>query len=262
MGSKDSSKTRVAPTFDFLLQADPSGNSWLDRLLALGSRPQSVTSLTKGQRLIAGHDRRWGTDERGLPSPLALLEHLVRNLDPALVAKSSDTGTSLLKRRALGASDPRAIGDAIGQLRAGKRGRRWFVLEGESRPDALLETENLVVCIEGKRTEATCTSTTTWMKCRSQLLRHMDAATDQFRSKRVVGLLIVEGDGDAVAMHPSEHWKAECAAQYAPSMLADSLPHRTSEERTIIGENILGVTTWQAVCATFDIPWPPAPDIL
>jgi hypothetical protein len=88
----------------------------------------------------------------------------------------------------------------------------------------------------------------------------MDAATANFPRKRVVGLLIVEGDGDASALQPSEHWKTQCAAQYSPSMLRDSLPHRELAERSAIGENMLGVTTWQAVCAAFDIPWPPAPD--
>jgi hypothetical protein len=190
------------------------------------------------------------------------LEHLVTNVDSARVASAGDTGTTLAKRQALAEKDPRTIADAIGQLRSGKRGRRWFVLEGESRPDALLETDDLVICIEGKRTEATCTTETTWMKRRSQLIRHMDAATAAFPTKRVLGLLIVEGTGDGTARIPSEHWQSESGAQYAPDMLADSLPHRSHEEQENIASGMLGITTWQAVCAEFGIPWPPAPDVI
>jgi len=136
-----------------------------------------------------------------------------------------------------------------------------FVLEGESRPDALLETDTYVICIEGKRTEAVCTTHTTWMRTRSQLVRHMDAAIEAFPGKRVLGMLIVEGDGDATATTPSAHWQTECAAQTESTMLLDSLPHRNAIQREQIARGIVGVTTWQAVCQRFRLPWPPAADL-
>ena len=262
MGTNDSSRTRVAPVFDWLIAHDATGQSWVDRLLALGSRSEVMPSLPVQQSLIAAHGRRWGTNERGLYAPQSLLEHLVRNVDPKLVESAGDSGTTLVKRQALAAKDDRTIADAIGQIRAGKRGRRWFVLEGESRPDALIETNDLVICVEGKRTEAGCTTATTWMPRRSQLVRHMDAALEFFPEKRILGLLIVEGDGDGSARTPSDFWKAESAAQYAPAMLADSLPHREAIDRDKIASGMLGVTTWQAVCAEFGIPWPPSPDVI
>lgn len=260
MGTTDSSKTRVTPVFDRLFANDPTGATWVDRLLALGSRAELVPALPTHQTLVAGHKRFWGDNERGMFAPLALLEYLVRNIEPALVETSGDSGTTLAKRKALAARDPRTIADALGQLRSKRRGRRWFVLEGESRPDAFLETEELVVCIEGKRTEAGCTTSTTWMRSRSQLVRHMDAAMEQFPNKRVLGLLIVEGDGDATAVTPSTHWQNESAAQYARDMLDRSLPHRQVEERSAIEAGVLGVTTWQAVCSEFNLGWPPAED--
>ena len=41
----------------------------------------------------------------------------------------------------------------------------------------------------------------------------------------------------------SAFWKGQCAAQYAPSMLEGSHPHRGPAQRSHIGDNILGVTT-------------------
>jgi hypothetical protein len=60
-------------------------------------------------------------------------------------------------------------------------------------------------------------------------------------------------------VEPSDYWKEQCRAQYAEDMLRDSLPHRTPEQRQTIGDGIIGITTWQRVCAEFRIPWPPAP---
>jgi hypothetical protein len=184
------------------------------------------------------------------------------NLSPKKVRSSKNTGEVLRRRKALADDDATMINEAVTELRKGKRGRKWFVLEGASRPDALLEGESVVICIEGKRTESECTTETTWMELRSQLVRHMDAATHKFPNKRVLGLLIVEGDGDASAAVPSQFWTEQSTAQYTDAMLAGSLPHRPLGERDQIRNGILGVTTWQAVCSTFGIAWPPSPDVV
>lgn len=259
MGTKDSSRTRVAPVFDQLMAMDETGAAWLDRLIALGSRHDVSAHVPTGQRLVTNHPQRWGSTEASLPAPAELLEHLVQNLDPKRLATSTDTGTTLQKRTALAQRDPVVTAEALKALREGKRGRQWFVLEGESRPDALLEAQDVVLCIEGKRTEAGCTTETTWMELRSQLVRHMDAATEAYPNKRILGLLIVEGEGEPSTCSP--HWVAQSAAQYDDAMLRGSLPHRAPAERDRIAGGMLGVTTWQTVCSTFGIAWPPAPDL-
>jgi hypothetical protein len=233
--------------------------SWLDAVLATGSRSDIVATVPRGQRLVANHGPRWGTFEASVPAPISLLRYLVRNVDPRLVELSRDTGDTRAKRLALSKHNPATIEMAFEELNRGRRGREWFVLEGESRPDALLETEDLVTCIEGKRDESGCTTHTSWMPRRSQLLRHMDAALDAFPKKRVLGLLVVEGDGDANALAPAVRWIRECAAQYEQSMLDDSLPHRTSAQRRQIADGVLGVTTWQSVCAAVGVPWESLP---
>jgi hypothetical protein len=261
MGKQDSSKTRVVPVFDQLLDADPTGKSWLDELIGLGSRVDIVATVPKGQTLVANHGPRWGKHEASIPAPHKLLEYLVMNLSPKRVESSKNTGEVWTKRKALADDDAVMINDAVTELRKGKRGRRWFVLEGPSRPDALLEGEQIVLCVEGKRTEASCTTETTWMEIRSQLVRHMDAAMDRFPNKRILGLLIVEGDG-SIGVSPSPFWIAQSEAQYASRSIDASLPHRSQGQRRRISDGIVGVTTWQAVCSTFSLGWPPSPDVI
>jgi len=209
--------------------------------------------------LVTGHQTTWGAAEVPLPAPLALLEHLVEHVTEAQVIASGDIGDVLEQRRRLARHEPETVRAALAALRRGERGRRWFVLEGESKPDAVLEMTDAVLVVEGKRTERSCTSKTKWMGARSQLLRHMDAATERFPTKPVFGALLVEGDGGADSLAPSDHWLAESAAQCAPAMLDASLPHRTAKERAALASRMLGVATWQAVCADNAIPWPPAP---
>lgn len=260
MGIRDSSKTRVNPIFNHLLATDPTGASWLDGLYALGSRDSIVRTVPRGLRLIENHGRRWGDKESSLPAPQALLEFLVQNVDAESVKASSSSESAREKRAALARREQSVVEEALESIRAKKRGSEWFILEGSSKPDALLESGSTVLCVEGKRTESECTTETTWMKKRSQLVRHMDAASEAFPNKRVYGLLIVEGDGGSTAIQPSEYWIAQCASQFAQTMLDQSLPHRSTAERSRIADGILGVTTWQALCAKLGPHWSSVPD--
>jgi hypothetical protein len=257
MGTYNSSKTRVVPVFDQLFAEDPSGAAWLDGLMRTGSRAVEVSLAEIRPHLVDGHPPTWGRAELALPAPLPLLEHLVQTIALQQVAKSRDKGSTREKREALARRDPSTIAEALQALRRGSRGRNWYVLEGASKPDATLIMDDAVLVIEGKRTERSCTSLTTWMGARSQLVRHMDAAMERFPAKRILGLLLVEGDGGAEAITPSPHWIAETKAQYECAMLASSLPHRSPTERSLIAAGILGVATWQEVCKQNRIPWPP-----
>jgi hypothetical protein len=51
------------------------------------------------------------------------------------------------------------------------------------------------------------------------------------------------------------HWEAAARATITPAALDDSLPHCTSSERQVIADGFLGVTTWQQICAIFQIDY-------
>ncbi|MDP2858919.1 MAG: hypothetical protein Q8P50_13210 [Bacillota bacterium] len=226
------------------------------RLLELGSWAQDGRVPTPCGVLGLDHPCWWGRDERRLAAPLSLLEWLVRNVARDAVARSGDRGDTRAKRDALANRDPEVVDAALLHLRKGDRGRKWFVLEGHSAPDAFLETGELVFVVEGKRTEHSTTTTTKWMEKRSQLIRHMDAATEVAMGRPVLGLLLVEGDPtDPMAVPAS--WVEACAADVEPVLLNDSLPHRSHAERQALADGVLGAATWQRVCHEFAIPWPP-----
>jgi len=254
MGEFNSSTTRVERVFGRLFAHDARGAGWLPTLLNVG---QHGGQSNHGPLFVEGHAPTWGRQELSLPAPLGLLEHLITTITVDQVESSGDKGPVLALRRKLASRDPETVETALREVRAGSRGRKWCVLEGPSRPDATLEMSKSVLVVEGKRTERSCTSKTKWMRSRSQLLRHMDAATERYPNKRILGLLIVEGDGGADAIEPSEHWRREAAAQTAPTMLESSLPHRAPDVRKQIAAGILGVITWQYICAVHRIPWPP-----
>ena len=65
------------------------------------------------------------------------------------------------------------------------------------------------------------------------------------------GFFIVEGEPDGGAV-PALWMKAGQEA-ISPAIVADSLPHRSPEERTDIVQGFLGVATWQVVCTEFSV---------
>ena len=253
----DSSLTRVAPVFDRLLQRDRSGRSWIRQLLAL---PLHGTSRV-GDDLELGELRRhgWGKDEESLAPPVTLLRWLVCNIADPRDEGAWGNGPTGDNRRALRAKDERMISEALRELETKPPPQAWYVLEGPSRPDVYLETEQALVVIEGKRTEHGPTTHTTWMPVRHQMLRHIDAAWEKRDGRPVYGFFIVEGDG--VGDLP-EAWEDHAHATVSQDALDRSLPHRTNTERAAIAAAFLGVTTWQTVCKAFDIDWKTLPDEL
>ena len=259
MGRRDSSKTRVAPVFDRLCHCDPTGTVWLDRLIRLGSRESEVDLPSCVGELVPGHPRWWGEDERHLSPALGLLEWLVQNITAEAVMESRTSEETSRMRLALARRDPDVVQEALTRLRDGEKGKAWFVLEGESCPDAYLETDSIVLVVEGKRIERTTTSKTTFMPKRSQLIRHMDAAWEVADGRRVLGLLLVEGESPDPMLVP-EQWSSASDEQLRPALLVPSLPHRTVEERDAIAGSVLGAATWQRVCEEFSIEWPTVED--
>lgn len=131
-------------------------------------------------------------------------------------------------------------------------GRNWYTLEGPSQPDAFIEADNLVVVIEGKRTESAPTTETEWMRVRHQMLRHIDAAWELRGQRPVIGLMIVEGENSGPTL-PGAYRDYRSSLE-GSAALTESLPHRSSEEQAAILQAFAGVTTWRAVMDALHIP--------
>ncbi len=225
---------------------------WVRRLLALptlGSGAEVSAQLDLS--FVAGG---WGSSERGLVPPVSLLSWLVRNLPV-----KSDNSVSDDRRAKLIARDPDTIAEALLLLRTAGIGKGWHVFEGPTYPDALLETPDALIVVEGKRTESGPTTKTKWMPERHQIWRHLDAAWELRGRRQIFGFFIVEGT-EPDPMQVSARWREAAALTLLAASLDASLPHRSELEREGIRRAFLGVATWQSVCATFGLDFNTLPD--
>jgi Protein of unknown function (DUF429) len=249
-GSWNSSRTRVAPVFQALTAKAADDAQWVRRLLDLVVG-ESQHARPWRQQDVTVHSSHFEPAERGLQPPVALLSWLVRNLNcPA--DRIDGTDEVARERRKLAVGESVAIERALGLLRRGGSGRAWYVLEGPTYPDVLLVTSDALVVIEGKRTEAGPTTSTTWMPGRHQMLRHLDAAWEIRGRRSVYGFFVVEAEPNGGTRVP-RHWRDAADATRSDAAVGGSLPHRSPEERAGIVECFLGVTTWQAIVAAFGL---------
>jgi len=189
MGGKDSSKTRVKPVFDELFLKDKTGLSWIERLLRLPSMINMESALFPEPLPLNIH--AWADNEKALFPPRSLLRWLVMNLElPENYNFEDRSKNTQLKREALLRKDLTVIKEALSLLEHPVLlDQAWYILEGPTYPDVYLETDNLVVVIEGKRTEYTSTTKTTWMPVRHQILRHLDCPWEIRGARKLFGFL-------------------------------------------------------------------------
>jgi len=232
----------VRPVFEALWKR---GRNWLPELLVLPSGGCPDAKISPGDlTLLEGH---WDANERCLNPPVSLLSWLIRNVG-ALRSRTLDSES----RQRLADGDPAAVDEALRLLRTEGAARAWYVFEGPTCPDAYLLARDAIVVIEGKRTEATITSDTTWLTGRHQMRRHLDAAWEVRGRRAVYGFFIVESEADGSL---TDHWRSAGASRLAADALQSSFPHRSSLEIDAISRCYLGITTWRQVCNQFQIDW-------
>jgi len=241
-GQYNSSLTRVAPVFDAISRQ----SNWVARLLELPRHGIASPRIIAGDLSPVPRGCHWGESEKGLLPPVSLLSWLVRNFKGPVQGESDTVGF----RRKLADGDPATIEMARLALRTAKEDRGWWIFEGPTYPDAYVVTPDLLLVVEGKRTESGTTTSTTWMSSRHQIWRHIDAAWEIRGLREVAGLLIVEGDS---AGEVPAKWVEAALDAGSPSALHGSFPHRSAEEVKAISESFRGVTTWQAVCEHFGL---------
>jgi hypothetical protein len=253
VGIHDSSRTRVAPVFGRLQCLDPSGRLWLQGLLELANTRTLPRPEAGASRLRVA---KWWPREAKLAAPPALLRWLLENAqEPRDAAAWGRRPEVMANRRRVVDRDADTLAGALQSLQDRRPSpRAWYVLEGPSQPDVYLDSDDVVIVVEGKRTETGPTTSTAWMSVRHQMLRHLDAAWEHRQGRRIYGLFIVEAERGTSSVEPPLVWHDAVGLTISNDVLEASLPHRSPDERTQIASALLGVTTWQAVCAEFQIP--------
>lgn len=246
MGQRNSTKTRVVPVFDKLLSNDSTGKAWLPRLLSLPGAWRPSHEDKESAFVIQEH--KWGAPEQALKPPLALLAWLIRNpRAPISGVLSRDADKAKIRQEWINGSDAR-ISEALSLLSHNPNNLDWHIFEGATYPDVYIKTEKFLVVIEGKRTESDVTTTTKWMPCRHQMLRHLDCAWEVKGNREVLGFFIVESH---VGASVPPDWCARASRTTNFDVVRSSLPHRSPEEQWAIARSFIGITTWQEICHEF-----------
>lgn len=275
MGNRNSSVTRVWPVFDKLLDQDPSGDTWLVPLLKLGSRSveASPAILRDPGRLLpelawfdlampgplvkvlgASRMERLKTIrnayERDIPPSAAFLHWLLHNPDRLVWPR--DTGgrervfadSTNERRRRLLAGDTKVRDEALSELDCSEvegSKRKWWAFEGFTSVDCLLETERLLVLIEGKRTEGISKSTD-WFRGRNQVIRNLEVARAMAGATKEYAVLLC----------------AEKHIELPDAAWCDSLPHFSEQDINELQRHYLGCTTWpeivRSLCPDLQLP--------
>jgi hypothetical protein len=264
----DSSITRVRPFFQPLLQRDPSGLSWIPTLLRLGNAdPDFGDELARhcgpllpwvSRRRIRPDRslRRFGVGaveleecfEHRLPPPEKFLRWLIEHPGEMSWPEEEISAEPGQRRREelfghhgfKAAAAARA--EAIAQLDAGGAdgtNGKWWAFEGFTQVDCLLETENLILLVEGKRMEKLSVSTR-WLEGRDQLLRSLDvaAAAAERKNKEYAVILLAEDYVDGIPVRGA----------------AASLPHLSEWEQARMLGHYLGCVTWRAALSAVFFP--------
>ena len=256
----DSSVTRVAPVFSKL---EHRTDAWLAKLLDLAAsgigrsdRPWANDDLAPQRVDFAHESSEMGhvkKKERALDPPRSLLVWLVENVQNPDARQLSVSPEVAKRRQKILERDPSTTAEALQALKRNDRAGAWSRFEGPTYPDVVIETNDALVVIEGKRTEPKATTRTTWMPIRHQMLRHLDAAWEIRGNRDVFGMFIVEAEPEVDVAAVPEKWIAAARQTTSPTALDESLPHRSAAERADIAAAFVGVSTWQIVCAEFGI---------
>jgi len=240
--------------FKALYDQDASGETWLRQLLGMahsGVEPEAAIPANLGQ-LLESPQFEFPADP-----PKSYLEWLIKHpqrLSSPPEAEWRKWGErTQRKRRALLAGDSAIQAEALAQLDVlTLPDRAWWRFEGVTRVDCALLTPSTVVFIEGKRTEMGPSKEICWHQERNQMLRILDcAAVYAQRTDRLHYFVLLVVEKDLVEHDPDR--QSEIESVMLPRTVQTSLPHLIDEEQMELLSHYLGVTTWQAIVARFDL---------
>jgi hypothetical protein len=230
---ENSKRTRVEPVFRWLRENGSTG--WPDRLLELADGLQTREPVGGAHTVVF-------EDERRVPASARRLAWMIRNAD-RLAPRDGRIWREYTQRVIENPAKQQAL-DKLdhGDLRGIGRG---LVLEGRTAADCLIECENAVIWIEGKRNDWLDYSTK-WDVTRDQLARNAEAAW-LYGLERGVGSYVV-----VCHEHRLKYHEELLIAGYRAGTWAGGWPHLNERERHNVGERI-GTVTW----ATIASEWPP-----
>ena len=275
MGTYDSSITRVWPVFRQLFKNDETGVSWLPKVLRVSTKnrgyAEQIAASIGGldQKLLETRRHTIGRSEGSsseahvecekcfewkAPPPEAFLRWLIKNPDEMTWPENGDQGwkpeTREWREKLCGRRGPQdragamqMADQALTKFGAAGSDKKWWAFEGFTYVDCYLETDDLVLFIEGKRTERQPSKKTNWYPARNQLIRNLEAAKEASGGKSYALVLI-----------------ADETMELSPEDIKNSLPHMTEHERNDLMSHYLGGVPWKQMCEATGIDYEGLPD--
>jgi hypothetical protein len=261
VGNLNSSRTRVRPIFDELLDRWPEGDSWLGELWdkavltrpgAALPKPSDLGTLLAAETPPIRAARPGTVYDRTVAPPAAFLRWLLENPQQMQVRDPINFGAKSKATRRwrsqLFSGDERLVGEAqeegLNQFgkRLRQRGRnKWWAFEGFSHIDCCLITGQCVLFVEGTGTESVSPSTL-WFQQRRQLWRNVEAAQEFAGDKQFGVILAVEDEAEGAT-----------ALAEAAGSLDGSYPHLDGGHRAELSRHLIGFVTWPGVVASFGL---------
>ncbi|WCL50743.1 hypothetical protein [Leptospira sp. GIMC2001] len=263
-GQYNSSITRVRPVFQKLLYQ--SDKFWLRNLLKLfpKANPISTSYIDNSINILNLQLRKYkdrilkeyninfiGLEqcfEFKLPPSKDFLKWLIENPDKLKVPKKEkNSENTKLKRKALIVGNMEVRVEALKELEklgSERSSKKWWAFEGFTEVDCLIETDQFILAIEGKRTEVGPSEGVNWYSERNQIIRNIESVKQYARNKEYAVLLIDD--------------KKEF--QMTNEIIEKSIPHLNVAERTELLSHYLGSASWQEVCEVTNIDYSSLPD--
>lgn len=250
MGKYSSSTYRVSPLMKWI-DRDPQELQKILGLVALdGVKSQFLPKFSEIVDMRYENKENDKIKEIGLRPPM---EFLLKMIDQENPVKS--------KARVGRINDPLEAKKYITSLYSGSYKRvpkHKYILEGNTYPDFLIETDTFILVGEGKWTEKATTTTTKFLKHRNQMIRHLQGAMEYARpsddekiSKPVYGIYIVSKD---FLDQPKNAYIQSSSGFKSEAIDMEEIPMGDSRELMAAYK---GYATWEDLSINFsDIPFP------
>ncbi|MEX2578596.1 MAG: hypothetical protein WD342_06020 [Verrucomicrobiales bacterium] len=115
-----------------------------------------------------------------------------------------------------------------------KSQRKWWAFEGYTEVDCLIETDKLVLFVEGKRTEP-ISAATDWYPQRNQIARNLESAQEFAMMKGKEFAVLVVAEKKSLALEVATGSEA----------LRLGLPHLDKEQADEMLTRFLGIVLWE-----------------
>lgn len=241
MGKNNSSITRVQPLGNAIVK----NHDLLDTLLAdiTDNRITTFEEFSDGHVFFSGH----GGEKSLPPTPkhlLAIIDKMASDKSVREHMKKHDTSSASnkMQREKLFCLDPGMLAKSREEFKT------WNTFEGDSFPDLFIENENNILIIEGKRTESNITTSTTYLKRRCQMIRHIENALYYCQEKkRVIAFYILEKNCG---------YENHCTKSYFEKSFDEETIRKDGELKETICNSFYGYTTWQNIGKLLNIEFP------